>query len=105
MARHASGGRPCARPAFVARDPAAGLASAGAVLVAPSTDPAWTPLRASALVMEAGGYLSHGAIVAREFGIPALASVPGILDAVADGDLLDVDAGAGRSAGGGDREA
>ena len=86
-------------PAFVARDPAAGLAMpAGAVLVAPSTDPAWTPLflRASALVMEAGGYLSHGAIVAREFGIPALASVPGILDAVADGDLLNVDAGAGR---------
>ena len=99
LARHAGGGRPCARPAFVARDPAAGLAMpAGAVLVAPSTDPAWTPLflRASALVMEAGGYLSHGAIVAREFGIPALASVPGILDAVADGDLLDVDAGAGR---------
>ena len=95
-------------PAFVARDPAAGLAMpAGAVLVAPSTDPAWTPLflRASALVMEAGGYLSHGAIVAREFGIPALASVPGILDAVADGDLLDVDAGAGSQPGGGDREA
>ena len=68
------------------------------MLVAPSTDPAWTPLflRASALVMEAGGYLSHGAIVAREFGIPALVSVPGIPDAVADGDLLDVDAGAGR---------
>ncbi|MBR8656505.1 pyruvate, water dikinase [Achromobacter sp. Marseille-Q0513] len=86
-------------PAFVARDPAAGLAMpAGGVLVAPSTDPAWTPLflRASALVMQAGGYLSHGAIVAREFGIPALASVPGILDAVTDGDLLDVDAGAGR---------
>ena len=40
----------------------------------------------------------------REFGIPALASVPGILDAVADGDLLDVDAGAGQP-GGGDREA
>ena len=92
--------RPAMRAAaFVARDPAAGLAMpAGAVLVAPSTDPAWTPLflRASALVMEAGGYLSHGAIVAREFGIPALASVPGILDAVADGDLLNVDAGAGR---------
>ena len=66
-------------PAFVARDPAAGLAMpAGAVLVAPSTDPAWTPLflRASALVMEAGGYLSHGAIVAREFGIPRWPACP-----------------------------
>ncbi|WZB71209.1 PEP-utilizing enzyme [Achromobacter xylosoxidans] len=99
LARHAGGGWPCARPRIRGPRSGAGLAMpAGAVLVAPSTDPAWTPLflRASALVMEAGGYLSHGAIVAREFGIPALASVPGILDAVADGDLLDVDAGAGR---------
>ncbi len=48
----------------------------GDVLVAPSTDPAWTPLflRASAVVMEVGGYLSHGAIVAREYGIPAVAN-------------------------------
>lgn len=53
---------------------------AGDVLVAPSTDPAWTPLflKASALVMETGGYLSHGAIVAREFGIPAVVNLPGI---------------------------
>jgi phosphohistidine swiveling domain-containing protein len=44
----------------------------GEVLVASSTDPAWMPLflRACAVVMETGGYLSHGAIVAREFGIP-----------------------------------
>ncbi|MGH2355258.1 MAG: PEP-utilizing enzyme, partial [Chloroflexota bacterium] len=44
----------------------------GDVLVAPTTDPGWTPLflRAAALVMETGGYLSHGAIVAREYGIP-----------------------------------
>ena len=55
--------------------------------------------------MEAGGYLSHGAIVAREFGIPALASVPGILDAVADGDLLTWMPARAGSAGGGDREA
>ncbi|MRT32602.1 hypothetical protein FGX01_01600, partial [Xylella fastidiosa subsp. multiplex] len=53
-------------PAFIARDPAQALAMpAGAILIAPSTDPAWTPLflRAGAVVMEAGGYLSHGAIV------------------------------------------
>ena len=71
---------------------------AGAVLVAPSTDPAWTPLflRASALVMEAGGYLSPWRHRGARVRHPALASVPGILDAVADGDLLNVDAGAGR---------
>lgn len=45
-----------------------------AVLVCPSTDPAWTPLfmRAKALVVERGGVLSHGAIVARNLGIPAV---------------------------------
>lgn len=70
---------------------------AGGVLVAASTDPAWTPLflRAGALVMEAGGYLSHGAIVAREFGIPAIVNVQGIMRHVATGDMLDVDASRG----------
>ncbi len=65
----------------------------GEILVAPSTDPGWTPLslKASALVMESGGYLSHGAIVAREFGIPAVVNVPGILDRVEDGERLSVD--------------
>ena len=66
---------------------------AGDILVAPSTDPAWTPLflRAGGLVMETGGYLSHGAIVAREFGIPAVVNQPGILDVLRDGQRLRVD--------------
>lgn len=70
----------------------------GEVLVAPSTDPAWTPLflRASALVMEVGGYLSHGAIVAREYGIPAVVNIPRLLDAVSDGTLLVVNGDAGK---------
>lgn len=69
----------------------------GEILVAPSTDPAWTPLflKAGGLVMETGGYLSHGAIVAREFGIPAVVNLPGILAAVADGETLEVDGGRG----------
>lgn len=93
----AAGGRAQAS-AFVARTPSEGLAMpAGGVLVAASTDPAWTPLflRAGALVMEAGGYLSHGAIVAREFGIPAIVNVQGIMRHVATGDMLDVDASRG----------
>lgn len=69
----------------------------GDVLVAPSTDPAWTPLflRASAVVMEVGGYLSHGAIVAREYGIPAVVNLPGLLGAIRDGQRLIVDGDAG----------
>jgi phosphohistidine swiveling domain-containing protein/uncharacterized membrane protein (DUF106 family) len=47
---------------------------AGYILVCPSTDPAWTPLfvNAAGLVLECGGALSHGAVVAREMGIPAV---------------------------------
>ena len=51
----------------------------GEVLVTRSTDPGWTPLfiHAGALIMETGGPISHGSIVAREYGIPAVASVAG----------------------------
>ena len=65
---------------------------AGDVLVAPSTDPAWTPLflNASAIVMETGGYLSHGAIVAREYGIPAVVNVAGVFSAIKNGETVRV---------------
>jgi rifampicin phosphotransferase len=65
----------------------------GEILVAPSTDPGWTPLfvRAGAVVMETGGYLSHGAIVAREYGLPAVVNIPGILNHITDGEILTVD--------------
>jgi len=89
-----AGGRARGR-AFVARTPDEGLSMpAGGILVAASSDPAWTPLflRAGAVVMEVGGYLSHAAIVAREFGVPAVVSVHGVLQGVATGDLLEVDA-------------
>jgi len=89
-----AGGRARGR-AFVARTPDEGLSMpAGGILVAASSDPAWTPLflRAGAVVMEVGGYLSHAAIVAREFGVPAVVSVHGVLQGVATGDMLDVDA-------------
>ncbi len=76
------------------RHPTEGLRlQAGEILVAPSTDPGWTPLflKAGGLVVETGGYMSHGAIVAREFALPAVVNLPGILDALQDGDEVEVD--------------
>ena len=69
----------------------------GEVLVAPATDPGWTPLflTASALVMEMGGMMSHGAVVAREYGIPAVVGVPGATERIATGQRISVDGSAG----------
>jgi len=85
--------------ARIIRHPAEGnFLQAGEILVAPSTDPGWTPLflRASAIVMASGGYLSHGAIVAREYGIPAVVNLPGVLEDLKSGDMLVVDGDAGK---------
>ena len=86
-------------PALVLEEPisADGL-EAGFVLVCPSTDPAWVPLflKAGALVMESGGVLSHGAIVAREFGIPAVAGIPDVHRQLKSGQRLHVDGQSGR---------
>ncbi|HVD52375.1 MAG TPA: PEP/pyruvate-binding domain-containing protein, partial [Candidatus Udaeobacter sp.] len=69
----------------------------GEVLVAPSTDPGWTPLflTAGALVMEMGGMMSHGAVVAREYGIPAVVGVPDATGRIATGEHVTVDGSAG----------
>ena len=67
------------------------------ILVCPSTDPAWTPLflHAAGLVMERGGILSHGAVVAREYGVPAVANIPNATRRIADGQMLRVDGNKG----------
>ncbi len=69
------------------------IAETGYVLVCPSTDPGWTPLflHASALVMERGGMLSHGAVVAREYGIPAVVNVTAATQRIRPGQRLRVD--------------
>jgi phosphohistidine swiveling domain-containing protein len=81
-------------PARVLFDPADGaLLRAGDILVAKFTDPGWTPLflTAGALVMEIGGIVSHGAVVAREYGIPAVVGVSGATRILRDGEMLEVD--------------
>ena len=85
-------------PALVLTEPtAAPPGDGGYILVCPSTDPAWVPLfvRAKGLVMETGGVLSHGAIVAREFGLPAVAGLPGITKRLKTGQTVRVDGGRG----------
>ena len=69
----------------------------GCVLVARTTNPAWTPLfhAAAAVVTESGGPLSHGAVTARESHIPAVMSVRGATSALRDGERVIVDGGAG----------
>jgi len=79
-------------PALVLTEPAPPPAEPF-VLVCPSTDPAWVPLfaRAKGLIMETGGVLSHGAIVAREFGLPAVAGLPGVVGRLRTGQRVRVD--------------
>jgi pyruvate,water dikinase len=79
--------------ARVILDPAGARLEPGEILVAPSTDPGWTPLflTAGALVMEMGGMMSHGAVVAREYGIPAVVGVLGATGAIRDGQRITVD--------------
>jgi pyruvate,water dikinase len=64
--------------AKVVLDPTHAVLLAGEILVAPFTDPGWTPLfiNAKGLVMEVGGLMTHGSVVAREYGIPAVVCVP-----------------------------
>ena len=70
----------------------------GEILVAPHTDPGWTPLFLSckAVVTEIGGFLSHGATVAREYGIPCVVNVPAAAARIRTGDRIRVDGASGR---------
>ena len=83
--------------AHVMLSPAGARLEPGEVLVAPATDPGWTPLflTASALVMEMGGIMSHGAVVAREYGIPAVVGVPDATTRIVTGERIVVDGSAG----------
>lgn len=77
----------------VISDPATETLRKGEVLVAAYTDPGWTPLfpQAAALVMEVGGQMTHGSVVAREYGIPAVVCVPGATRTLRTGQRVRVD--------------
>ncbi|TWT28446.1 phosphoenolpyruvate synthase [Planomicrobium sp. CPCC 101110] len=80
-------------PARVVLHPEDANLNPGEILVAPFTDPGWTPLFTSAvgLVTEVGGMMTHGSVVAREYGIPAVVGVDGATQSIKDGDRIRVD--------------
>src|SRR5262249_23670193 len=84
--------------ALVLEQPTTSLPGEPFILVCPSTDPAWVPLfvQAKGLVMETGGVLSHGAIVAPEFGFPPVARPPDVQRRLRPGQRLRVDGATGK---------
>lgn len=65
----------------------------GEILVTIATEPSWTPIfiNASAVVMEIGGALQHGAIIAREYGLPCVTGIENVTELIKDGDFIEVD--------------
>jgi len=93
----ASSGRVTGTARIIREPSQAHLFNKGEILVAPYTEPGWAPLflMAKALVMEVGGALCHGAIVAREYGIPAVVGVNRATSEIKDGDQITVDGSSG----------
>jgi rifampicin phosphotransferase len=92
----ASAGR-ATGPARVVHDPATARIEPGEVLVAATTDPGWTPLflTAAAIITETGAIMAHGPTVAREYGLPAVISVPRATERIVTGQLVEVDGATG----------
>jgi pyruvate,water dikinase len=82
----------------VVLDPHGTQLSPGEILVCPGTDPAWTPLflAAGGLVMEVGGLMTHGSVVAREYGIPAVVGVDRATQRLKTGQRIRVDGSSGK---------
>ncbi len=69
----------------------------GEIMVASCTDVGWTPYycTVAGLITEIGSCLSHGVVVAREYGLPTIVNVRGIMNAIEDGDVITMDGGTG----------
>jgi pyruvate,water dikinase len=81
----------------VIRNPQRETLAPGEILVAEFTDPGWTPLfiNASGLILEVGGALTHGAVVAREYSIPAIVGVRDATEKLHTGQLVRIDGNQG----------
>jgi pyruvate,water dikinase len=84
-------------PARVILDPQTATLEKGEVLVAPGTDPGWTPLflNAAGLVTEVGGLMTHGSVIAREYGIPAVVGIPDVTRTIRTGQRVRVNGDSG----------
>ena len=84
-------------PVKVLRDPHEKPVHKGDVLVAYTTDPGWTPLfvNAAAVVLEVGGVLQHGAVIAREYGKPCVVGIDRVMTKLHDSQRVEVDGTAG----------
>ena len=65
----------------------------GEILVTHASDPGWTPIfiNAAGVVLEVGGSLQHGAVIAREYGLPCVSGLDGVTDILTDGQMIEVD--------------
>jgi pyruvate,water dikinase len=84
-------------PVKVLEDPYQKKVEPGDVLVAYTTDPGWTPLfvNASAIILQVGGVMQHGGVVAREYGKPCVAGIERVLTRFEDGQVVEVDGSEG----------
>ncbi len=84
-------------PVRVVRDPRTTQLVPGEIMVCPGTDPAWTPLflTAGGLITEVGGLMTHGSVVAREYGIPAVVGVHDATTRLTDGQRIRIDGTSG----------
>ena len=73
-----------------------GTVNKGEILIVHSTDPGWTPvfMLITGIVLETGGLISHGALLAREYGLPGV-QIPGALELIPDGATITLDGDAG----------
>ena len=84
-------------PIKVLHDPYEKQVEPGDVLVAHTTDPGWTPLfiNAAAIILQVGGVMQHGGVVAREYGKPCVAGIERVLTRFEDGEWVEVDGSSG----------
>jgi len=84
-------------PVKIMHDPFEKELEKGEILVAYTTDPGWTPLfiNAAAVLLEVGGELQHGALVAREYGKPCVAGIVNVTHDLVDGQMVEVNGNSG----------